>query len=258
MYIDSQQKTPLVTVIMPAYNAGPYIEEAVASVVGQSVQDWELLVIDDCSADDTAQIVARLAQADPRIRLVVNEQNMGVAKTRNRGLELCRGSYVALLDSDDYWKPRFLEKMIARAEETKAEIIYCAYEIVDLEGKPLCNDFLVPPTTSFEDSIVRSVITCSTVLLSGKLARENRFPTDLYHEDIALWFRLLRDGVKAAGVTEILASYRQHADSRSHGKLTSARRRWTIYRKHLGMPFFQTVGVMARYGYYGLKKYKKI
>ena len=258
MYIDSQQKTPLVTVIMPAYNAGPYVEEAIASVVGQSVQDWELLVIDDGSADDTVQTVTQLAQADPRIRLVVNRQNIGVAGTRNRGLSLCRGRYVALLDSDDYWKPCFLEKMIARAEETEADIIYCAYEIVDMEGNPLCSDFLVPPVTNFEESIVRSVITCSTVLLTGKLARENRFPTDLYHEDIALWFRLLRDGVQAAGVTEVLASYRQHEGSRSHGKLTSARRRWTIYRKHLGMPFFKSVGVMARYGYYGLKKYKKI
>lgn len=258
MYIDSQESLPLVCVIMPAYNAGPYIAEAIASVRAQTVKDWELLVIDDGSRDDTTRIVTQLAREDPRIRLLVNEENMGVAKTRNRGLELCRGKYVALLDSDDYWKPQLLEKMLARAEQTGADMIYCSYEIVDLEGKTLCNDFIVPPTTSFDESIVRSVITCSTVLLTGKLAAENRFPTNLYHEDIALWFQLLRDGAKAAGVTEVLAAYRQRADSRSAGKLTSARRRWTIYRKHLGMPFFRTVGVMARYGYYGLKKYKKV
>lgn len=256
--VHAQRTAPLVSVIMPAYNAGMFLEEAISSVIGQTVTDWELFVIDDGSGDDSFAIARRFADADPRIHALRNEQNMGVARTRNRGMELCRGRYVALLDSDDYWKPQMLEKMIARREETGADIIYCAYELVDEQGEKVCNDFNVPLATSFEESIVRSVITCSTVLITGELAKNHRFPTNLYHEDIALWFQLLRDGAVARGVTEVLAAYRQRADSRSAGKLTSAKRRWVIYRKHLKMPFFKCVRVMAQYGYYGVIKYKRI
>ncbi len=258
MYIDMQKTTPLISVIMPAYNAEPFIEEAIASVLAQSVSDWELIVIDDGSKDKTQAIVSDFVKKDARIHLISNETNMGVAKTRNRGFDLFQGKYVALLDSDDYWKPQMLEKMLARAEETKADIIYCSYELVDEQRNKVCNDFIVPLTTTFKESIVRSVITCSTVLVTDELAKNNRFPTNMYHEDIALWFQILRDGGTARGVAEVLAAYRQRADSRSAGKLVSACRRWSIYRKHLGMPLLQSVGAMILYGYYGIKKFKRI
>lgn len=256
--MEEQNRAPLVSVIMPAYQAEPFIGEAVGSVLAQSVTDLELIVLDDGSTDRTREIVRDFAQRDHRVRLVVNEENMGVARTRNRGLDLCRGTYVALLDSDDYWQPRMLERMIARAEETGADIIYCSYALVDEQGRKICNDFIVPPTTSFEESIVRSVITCSSVLVTGSLARAHWFPTNVYHEDIALWFQLLKDGCRACGVTEVLAAYRQRANSRAGNKLTSAIRRWEIYRHHLGMPLGKCMSTMVRYGYYGLKKFKRI
>lgn len=256
--MDMNNATPLVSVIMPAYNAAPFIEEAINSVISQTITDWELLVIDDGSKDDTRQIAAEFSEKDPRIQLVVNEENMGVARTRNRGMDLYRGRYVAFLDSDDYWESRMLEKMIARAEETGADIIYCSYSLVDENGKKVCNDFIVPFQTTFEESIVRSVITCSSVLITADLARNNRFPTNMYHEDIAMWFQILKDGGTARGVTEVLAVYRQRADSRSASKLTSACRRWPIYRKHLKLPFVQCIKVMMQYAYFGLQKFKRI
>ena len=254
----TEKQTPLVSVIMPAYNAEAFIEEAIASVQAQTIKDWELLVIDDGSKDKTREIVDQLASKDERIRPMVNEQNMGVAKTRNRGLDVFRGKYVAFLDSDDYWCPQMLEKMIARAERTKADIIYCSYEIVDENGKKLCNDFLVPDKTDFSSSIIRSVITCSTVLITGQLARENRFPVNMYHEDIAMWFQILRDGGTARGVTDVLAAYRQRSDSKTANKLKSACRRWVIYRKHLKMSLFKCVITMVRYAYYGMIKFRRV
>ena len=255
---DEKTGTPLISVIMPAYNAQSYIEQAIDSVLSQSVTDLELLVIDDGSQDNTRQIVTAIAKKDHRVRLLVNEQNMGAAGTRNRGLELCRGQYVALLDSDDYYLEGMLQSMLHRAEETGADIIYCSYAIVDEDGKPLCNDFIVPEETDFESSLVRSVITCSTVLMRGELARNNRFPLGLYHEDIALWFRILRDGGTARGVPQVLAAYRQRRDSKTANKFKSACRRWVIYRKFLKLPFFKSLGVMYQYAYYGFKKFKRI
>ena len=258
METDLTSKKPLVSVIMPAYNAEAFIEEAILSVLSQSVSDLELLVIDDCSQDHTRGVVSALAEKDARIQLLVNEENMGVAQTRNRGLQLCSGKYVALLDSDDYWKPQLLEKMLDRAEETGADIVYCSYELVDEQGRKCCSDFIVPEATDFQSSIVRSVITCSSVLITGALAKECQFPTDMYHEDIALWFRLLKEGKTARGVTDVLMSYRQRADSRSAGKLKSACRRWAIYRKHLKMPLGKSLRALLRYGYYGILKYRRV
>ena len=252
------EKTPLVSVIMPAYNADQFIEEAINSVISQTLTDWELLVIDDCSTDNTRQIVEAFAQKDNRIQLLRNEENIRVAKTRNKGLSVFRGEYVALLDSDDRYKPEMLEKMVGRAKSTKADIVYCSYELIDEQGTKVCNDFIVPEQTDFEHSLVRSVISCSTVLMTREIATNNQFPTDMYHEDIALWFRLLRDGATACGVTEVLASYRQRANSKTANKLTSAVRRWSVYRRSLNLPVYQCIGYMVRYAYYGVIKYKRI
>lgn len=251
-------KTPLVSVIMPAYNAELFIEEAINSVISQTMPEWELIVIDDCSTDDTQRIISEFSRKDSRIHLIVNEENMRVARSRNKGLDVCHGEYVALLDSDDYYEPDMLQKMVARARETKADIIYCSYALVDEQGEKVCNDFIVPEQTDFEHSLVRSVITCSSVLITRDIAQNNRFPTDMYHEDIALWFQLLRDGAVARGVTEVLAAYRQRAGSKTANKLTSAIRRWGIYRKHLQLPIIQCMNYMVRYAYYGLLKFKRI
>ena len=258
MYIDELGDTPLVTVIMPAYNAEAFIEEAILSVVNQTVTDWELLVIDDGSCDRTREIAEKFAESDARIHIIVNEKNAGVANTRNRGFNISNGKYVALLDSDDYWKPCFLEKMIQRTKETGADIIYCSYELVNEQNQKVCNDFIVPVSTSFEESIVRSVITCSTVLITSEIAKNHNFPTNVYHEDIALWFQLLRDGKNARGVSDVLAAYRQRGNSRSAGKLRSACRRWVIYRNYLKMPILKCIVTTIKYGYYGLRKFKRI
>lgn len=250
--------TPLVSVIMPLYNAENFVAEAIESVRSQTIENWELFVIDDRSTDGSYDVVRKYCEIDPRITLLQNEKNSGVAKTRNFGISKAKGQYIALLDSDDYWKPLFLEKMLSRAEETKADIVYCSYEITDADGKKQCNDFIVPAETDFDSSIVRSVITCSTALVAAKTAKENPFPTDVYHEDIALWFSILKKGGTARGVPEVLATYRQRKASRSAGKLASAWRRWPIYRKYLNMSFFKSAVTMVRYAYFGLIKYKRI
>ena len=256
--MDVPNSMPRVSVIMPLYNAESYVAQAVESVKAQTMCDWELLVIDDCATDGSHSAAVRAAGDDARIHILRNDKNCGVARTRNRGIELARGEYIAFLDSDDFWEPQMLEKMLACLNDTAADIAYCSYAMVDEHGNKVCNDFIVPPKTEFKDSIVRSVITCSTVLLKKEIVESNRFPTNIYHEDIALWFRLLMDGARACGVTEVMASYRQRHGSRSSGKLISAYRRWPIYRKVLGMSIAESATYMLGYAYYGLIKYKRI
>lgn len=248
---------PAVSVIMPAYNAQRFLEQAVRSVMAQTYPDWELIIIDDCSTDATAAIAGELAREDSRIHVLRNPENLGVALTRNRGLDLCRGSYAALLDSDDVWHPEKLEKQMALARETGADVIYCSYAIVDENGGKKCDDFIVPEATDLEASLTKGVISCSTALLSRNILSKYRFGTEFYHEDLALWLRILRDGHTARGVPEVLADYRVMDGTRASNKLNSAIHRWQIYRKLLGFSVIRSAGLLARYAFLGLKKYKK-
>ena len=252
------RRIPRVSVIMPAYNAERFIEEAIGSVIRQTFQDWELLVIDDGSTDATVAVVEKLARTDSRITLLRNEVNMGVAKTRNRGLDLCRGRFAALLDSDDIWHPQKLERQLQLAEDTGADVIYCSYGIVDEWGKKLCEDFIVPARTNFEASLIKGVISCSTALLSKKIVDNYRFDTKYYHEDYALWLQILRDSYTACGNVEVLADYRVMNGTRASNKLRSAAYRWQIYRKLLKFNVIKSAGLLAQYGFLGLKKYRKL
>lgn len=246
---------PKVSVIMPAYNAARFVETAIRSVMAQTLTQWELLVLDDGSQDDTCAIVSCLAAEDPRIHLIPNEKNMGVAETRNRGFELCRGEYVALLDSDDLWLPEKLQQQVEKMERENADFSYCAYNIIDVDGNIAKSDYHVPQYVDFDGLLRENVICCSTVMLRRELTKTHRFDEQYYHEDYILWLDLLRAGCKGVGCTDILAQWRFVANSRSFDKLRSAQYRWQIYRKYLGLPFFKSVAMFARYALAGLRKY---
>ena len=251
------QLQPLVSVIMPAYNAEKYIEEAVRSVISQTYPNWELLILDDCSADRTAELAKALADLDSRIRLLRNPQNMGVAKTRNRGFSLAKGEWVALLDSDDVWHSDKLEKQLLTAAETGADIIYCSYSMMNENGMHI-SDFIVPKATSYDDMLKESVLSCSTVVLRRSILDFHRFSSDYYHEDYGFWLELLRHGYKAAANTEILADYRIIKGSRSNNKLKSAKNRWLIYRRVEKLPFVKSLNVFLAYAFHGVVKHRRL
>lgn len=254
----SAVKKPVVSIVMPAYNSEKFIEEAIKSVQQQTMDSWELIVVDDCSTDTTATIVSGLASEDSRIHLYQNDSNEGAAKSRNIGLKHCVGTYVALLDSDDLWLPTKLEKQIYRIKETGADIVYCSYSIIDEQGAPRCNDFIVPECQDFHSALIKSVMSCSTTMFTQEIAQNYCFPSMYYHEDLVLWLTLLKDGKKAVGITDVLASYRIQGNSRASNKFRNAWNRWIIYRQYLEMPFFACVELAAKYALLGIKKYKEI
>lgn len=245
----------LVSVIMPAYNAAAYIEEAIRSVLNQTYPAWRLLVLDDGSSDDTVEIVGRLAEQDSRITLIRNEDNLGAARTRNRGWDLCDEGYVAFLDSDDRWHPDKLATQVALAEQTGADIVYTSYAIIDPNGQYCKQPYMVPEYTTFNAMLKENVIGCSAVLLSPRAARHYRFPHDFYHEDYCLWLDMLRDGCRAVGSAQVLTDWRLVNGARSFDKKNGARQRWRIYREHLHLPFFKSAISFIGYAFNGVKKY---
>ena len=249
--------TPMVSIVMPSYNCETFLEQAVRSVLAQTEQNWELLILDDASEDGTRAVAERLAGEDERIRLICNEQNMGVARTRNRGFELCRGEFTALLDSDDVWHPEKLERQLALLRRSGAALCYCAYEIIDENGQPVRAPYTVPEQVGFEDLLKENVISCSTVVLRRDISQAYRFDPGYYHEDYVLWLRLLKDGHRAVGCPETLAAWRLNPGSRSFNKLKSAQNRWKIYRNHLKLPFFKSLSAFAAYAVAGFRKYRQ-
>ena len=255
--MENENRKPVVSVIMPAYNAERFIEEAVASVVNQSFTDWELIIIDDGSKDETVSVAKAIAQQDDRITVICNQQNMGVARTRNRGFDLAKGQWVALLDSDDIWHSDKLEKQLELAEKTNADIVYCSYGIVDINGEKAREPYITLPQVSLEDMLRQNYIGCSTVVMSEKITEKYRFVTDFYHEDYVMWTQILKDGYKARGLTEVLADWRFIQNSRSFNKIKAAKNRWLIYRKYLKLPLPKSIKSIVQYAFAGVRKYAK-
>ena len=250
------ESLPLISVIMPAYQAEAYIETAIRSVMAQTYPNWELLVLDDGSRDGTASIVQALASEDARVRYLPNPGNMGVAKTRNRGLDLAQGEYVALLDSDDLWLPEKLSCQLELLQREKADLVCCSYAIIDGQGSPIKRDCLVQPRIAYRQLLKENTIGCSTVLFTRQILQRYRFREDFYHEDYTLWLQLLRDGHTVVGCPEVLAQWRYIANSRSFNKVNGAKKRWQIYRSYLGLPLLPAMYYFACYTLAGLRKYR--
>lgn len=253
---DPIQAQPLVTVIMPAYNAEKYIAAAISSVLSQSYGELELLVIDDCSSDKSVEIAESFGQSDPRVKVLRNARNVGVARTRNRGLDMARGEWIALLDSDDIWRQDKLEKQLEIAAKSRADIIYCSYSLMDENGGHL-SDFIVPETTSYNNMLRESVLSCSTVLMHRRLL-SHRFSEKYCHEDYVFWLELLKAGYSAVASREILADYRIVSGSRSNDKLKAAKGRWLIYREVENLSLIRAVSVFVSYALHGLVKHRRV
>lgn len=122
----------LVSIIMPSYNTAEYVADSIRSVIAQTYSDWELIIVDDCSKDDSVNVINSFS--DPRIRLLVNETNSGAALSRNRALREAKGKWIAFLDSDDLWAPEKLEKQIRFMEQKPCAFSYTAYDEISEEG----------------------------------------------------------------------------------------------------------------------------
>jgi teichuronic acid biosynthesis glycosyltransferase TuaG len=249
----SNSDTPLVSVITPAYNASAFIAECIQSVQAQTHSNWEHVIVDDCSSDDTRAIVERFQASDPKVRLIPNQSNLGVAETRNRAIAEAGGQFVAFLDSDDLWLPEKLERQLAFMKATGAALSFTAYRRITEDGTRQGEMIHVPPQVSYTDLLKNTSIGCLTVMLdrhqTGPVKMEK-----IKHEDYVLWLSLLRQGLVAHGLDEDLARYRVVKSSITSNKLKSVSWVWNIYRnvEHLGV--FQSAYYFVQYLSYAVKK----
>lgn len=242
--------TAIFSVIMPAFNAGKTICRSIESVLNQSVKSFELIIIDDCSTDDTEEKVSKYLN-DSRIIYLRNEKNLGVALSRNKGIKHCKGRYIAFLDSDDYW----MENKLLQQKKyfDKGYKVVCSNYYADDDSKkkrilrvsPEIIDFRMMLKSNFVGNLT-GAYDCSEL---GKFQQ-----CRLGHEDYIMWLDVLKKGNLAYCIQEPLAVYSISTYSLSSNKVTAMKWQWFIYRNYLKMGFIRSLYYFVNYLALAFKK----
>lgn len=221
----------LVSVIMPTYNCGKYIEESIKSVIAQTVTDWEIQIVDDGSTDNTAEILKPYLSHYPTIHYYCLPSNQGPAAARTEAMKRATGKYVAFLDSDDIWYPEKLEKQIAFMEKTGSAFSCTAYRCMEEDGTDSHTAFFPPKKVDYGKCIRRSnPMGNLTVVYDQDKLGKFEVPPIKKRNDFALWLRILKETDYCCGLSEVLAVYRMgRSDSVSYRKTAQAKYHWQLY-----------------------------
>lgn len=246
--------TPTVSIVTPVYNAARHIAATIDSVIAQTRTDWELVIVDDSSADESVAIVQQFAERDHRIRIIQQSGNSGPAAARQRGLDAATARYVALLDSDDLWLPEKLAEQLAFMAETGAPLTFTAYRRISEDGSRTGRMISVPPSLTYRGLLKNTAIATSTAMVdraqTGPLAM-----TFCRFDDYALWLELLGRGHVALGLPRDLMRYRVVRRSVSRNKGRAARWVWSIYRDVRRLSRVEAAWCFAHYAAHALAKH---
>ncbi|MBD5521062.1 MAG: glycosyltransferase family 2 protein [Lachnospiraceae bacterium] len=222
----------MVSIIVPVYMAEAYIAETIEMVRRQTYKNWELILVDDASPDNSVEIIQEIIQkVKERIHLIKKEKNEGAARARNTGIEHAEGRYIAFLDADDVWKPDKLEKELDFIKDRQAEFVFTAYEFGDEDAHGLGKIVNVPESLTYRKALSRTVIFTSTVMFDmSKLNKELIRMPEVESEDTATWWKILRAGYVAHGLNDALVIYRRPKKSLSSNKFKAMKRIWNLYR----------------------------
>lgn len=242
----------LVSVVIPAYNCANFISLALDSVLAQDVP-MEIIVINDCSRDNLDEVMVSYQQY-PQIRYLKNEKNLGVAETRNKGVRMAQGEYVAFLDADDYWEKDKLKKQLQRIRETDTVLCSTARELMNPDGS--LTGYIIPVQTEYDFNTLRlqNQINCSSVLIKTEVAREFPMHHDDSHEDYLMWMEVLEKYGKGCAINEPLLKYRITNTGKSGNKWNSAKMTYRTYR-YMGFGFFRSALYFISYAFHGMRKY---
>ena len=216
-------KQNLVSIITPMYNAEKYVAQTIESVLAQTYSDWEMIIVNDGSKDNCAEIVKEYTQKDKRIKLI-NQPNSGSASARNNALRNAVGQYICFLDADDLWDNNFLEKQINFLKEKNAVLVFSSYRRIDEKGEKKLDPFIVPKTL---------------------------------RDDFVFWLQALKKVKKAYGNTKILASYRVFASSTTGNKKKVIRPQFMVYYKVEKLGLIKSLYYLGCWAINGFLKYRK-
>lgn len=243
-----------VSIITPAYNSSKYLPETIKSVLNQTFTDWEMIIVDDCSKDNTYSVCCDFAKKDNRIKVFRHEQNSGVASARNTALMYAKGEYIAFLDSDDLWKEEKLEKQLSFMKDNDYAFSYTAYQTFNSFSGELNKVINVPCIMTYNDIFKNTSIACLTVMVNRSKTGEFKMPILDHAEDQCTWQSILKRGFKAYGLNENLALYRVSSNSLTANKYSVIKRQWHMYRNYYKFSLFKSGFYFMCYAFNAVKK----
>ena len=229
----------LVSIITPVHNAEKFLEQCMASVRSQSYPNWEHILVNDCSTDNSLAIIQKHAVADKRIRYVTLEKNSGAGIARNKAIEIAKGDYIAFLDSDDLWFPEKLKRQLEFMQANNFAFTFTSYYRIDEDGKRLSGKVRAKPVMTYKKALYKNPIGCLTVIYSVDFFGKQYMPAIRKRQDYALWLKLLKQ-TNAYGLDECLSSYRMGNKSISSNKFDLVKYEWQIYREVEGLSFLKS------------------
>lgn len=244
-----------VSIIIPVYNAEKFIGKTMESVLNQTYKNWEMLLFNDKSKDDSLKIIKKYSEKDERIKVIDSKENVGVVAARNKLIEIATGEFIAFLDADDYWKQNKLEKQIKFMRKNNALISCTEYTRVTEDEKEI-NDIIIKEIITYEDMLKNNYLGCLTVIYNANKLGKRYFKERKKNEDYVLWLEIVKETKIIFGLKENLAFYRVLNNSRSSNKIKVAKDRWEVYRKIERLSLLKSIYYFLQYVIRALKKTK--
>lgn len=251
----------LVSIIMPSYNCGRFIEETIRSVQAQTYQNWEIIFVDDCSSDDTIARVLNIRDNDKRVRVLQNFKNLGAAVSRNNAIKQAKGRWIAFLDSDDLWEPTKLERQIRFMEEEGCHFSYTCYSEMDAEGNDTGVVVTGPSKITKASMFAFCWPGCLTVMYDAEVVGLVQIEDIKKNNDYAMWLKVCKKA-DCYLLPEVLAKYRRGRSGSvsSHSISTMIKWHYKLFREAEKMNPISSLwhtGVNLVCGFYKKKKYVK-
>jgi teichuronic acid biosynthesis glycosyltransferase TuaG len=246
----------LVSIITPTFNSAKFIAETIQSVQKQTHSNWEMIVVDDGSKDNTVEIIQNFMEDDHRIHLIQLNKNSGPAKARNKGIEKTQGKYMTFLDADDVWFPDFIQNSIKTIKETQIHFVFSSYRRSNENLEFIYSDFIVPQKVTYTDILKTNSISCLTAFIDIEVLGKKNMPEIFKRQDMGLWLKYLKEIPFAYGIKEPKAIYRIRENSLSRNKKSLIKYQWEFYRKVEKLNVFQSIYYMLHWMYRGFIKYR--
>ena len=244
----------LVSIITPSYNSSKFIEECINSVITQSYIDWEMIIVDDYSTDNSRDLILKFAKEDNRINPIFLDENVGAAAARNIAIREAKGKYIAFLDSDDIWIKDKLEKQIAFMNEKDIAFSFTCYQPISEDGMEKYSVIKAPKKMTYHSYLKNTIIGCLTVIIDKEKTGDFQMPNIRSSHDMALWLLIMKRGFSAYGLDENLAYYRIVSNSNTSKKWKAAKEVWDVYRKVEKLNIIFSVYNFIGYAYNAIKK----
>lgn len=242
------------SVVIPIFNAEKTISDTLDSLLAQTYKNYELILINDCSTDNSLSIINKIKIKFNDIIIINNDINLGVANSRNKGFEAASGEYIALLDSDDIWIQNKLKKQKEFIDKTNCDICCTSYNFIDINNNVIKSSYIVPENITYKMLLKENYIGCSSAVIKKNLLVHNKMNSSYFHEDYALWLYLSRKNAKIVGMNDVLMQYRIINNSRSHDKINAALNRFKIYTEQEKFGLIKSLYYFSLYAINGVKK----